>query len=290
LEEVTMPAAPPSLDRRIADCLGAKEHEIEDLQALIKEATDTLGSIEAEQVFASRQALDPSVADYATQKQRADTAALMAMRLKNALPRLQTLLSTATERERLKKWNVDMDRAEAVRDQLAKRFRDLYPKMVTELVTLFDEIKGCDETIGNLHLTSGCGVMRRLDGVECTARGIAGGFNAVTKSIVTEIKLPGFALGSGAIPMAWPRPVQPMSLSLMMPSAPPLDPQLLAEVEAAGGFENGGYRKVMERRRQQEAERWAEQGAARERERERLNAEEARRQHEAAQARRRQGM
>jgi hypothetical protein len=56
---------------------------------------------------------------------------------------------------------------------------------------------------------------------------------------------------------------------------------MIAEIETAGGG-NEGYRKVLEKRRQDEAERWAEQGRERERQRAAAAAEEAQRWREAA--------
>jgi hypothetical protein len=281
----------PTLDRRIADTLASDKHEAADLADIIREATSVLGSIEAEQAHAAQQALDPAVADFATQKSRADTAALMASRLRNALPRLQVLLDVELKSEKLAKWNADLADLKVVRDDLAKQLRERYAACATEIIQLFDQVAYVDRQVDALnsraHACSGASQMRT---VEATARGvdhIAGN----TKSILDLTRLPVFGLGSGEAGLVWPRPTVPLALAVAaaMPTAPPPDPQLLAEVEAEGGFEAGGLRRVLAKRKQQEADEWEKRGREQERQRELARAEEAARLHTAAVERRQQG-
>jgi hypothetical protein len=135
---------------------------------------------------------------------------------------------------------------------------------------------------------------------EAHSRGVER-IGGTTKSILEEIRLPSFGLGSGTVPEAWPRPKEPWNLELMRAmqplfTGPPMDPQLVAganaEVEASGGTVIFGeaYRRAVERRQQAQSEAWGEQGRERERQKEAAQAEERYRQREAAMERRRLGM
>jgi hypothetical protein len=95
-----MPAPLLSLDKRIATALSESKREIEDLAALIREVTDTIGSVEAEATHCMSRALDPSIVDEEA-KGGADKASFTATRLKNALPKLQTLYDKVAAADRL---------------------------------------------------------------------------------------------------------------------------------------------------------------------------------------------
>jgi hypothetical protein len=75
---------------------------------------------------------------------------------------------------------------------------------------------------------------------------------------------------------------------MAMTWGPQLDAETIAAVE--GGFANGGYQKVPQKRQREESERLAELGRERERQREAMATEEAQRQRETAAERRRQGL
>jgi hypothetical protein len=147
-----------------------------------------------------------------------------------------------------------------------------------------------DDLNGRAHAA---GARQRMRSTECVARGIDG-FNASTKSILEEVRLPGFGLGSGEVKAVWPRPTVPwniayaQSMAAMM-TPPPLSPEMLAEVEREGGFENGGYVKVMQRRQREESDRVAEFYRKQEEGREAMAAAERQRQRDAYEERRRNG-
>jgi hypothetical protein len=280
----------PSLDHRVADALAADKHDAGTLAALIKEATSTLASIEAEQEHAAKQSLDPAVHDFAEQKQRADRAGLMASRLRNAMPRLQALLDAEVKAAKLARWNDDLDALKKIRDQIATQFRERYSACAAEIIGMFAMVADVDRQVEALNDRAySCGGQSRMRSVEAAARGvdhIAGN----TRSILDLVKLPMFGLGSGEVGYAWPKPVTPIGLSLMAAMAPPPpDPQLLAEVEAEGGFAAGGLRRVMEKRKQAEADEWERRGREQERQREQARAQESQRLHTAAVERRQRG-
>jgi hypothetical protein len=281
----------PSLDHRVADALAADKHDAGTLAALIKEATSTLASIEAEQEHAAKQSLDPAVHDFAEQKQRADRAGLMASRLRNAMPRLQALLDAEVKAAKLAAWNADLDALKEIRDGVARKFRDRYAACASEIIGLFSVVADVDKQIEALNDRAyEAGGASRMRTTEATARGVDH-INGNTRSIMDMVRLPMFGIGSGEVPFAWPKPTTPIGLALMaaMPSPAQPDPQLLQEVAEAGGFEAGGLRKVLERRRQEEADQWERRGREQERQREAAAAEEAQRLREAAVERRRQG-
>jgi hypothetical protein len=212
-----MPGPAPSLDRRIADCLAANTHQTEDVAALLKELEETAGSIEAERTYSSAQLIDPTqhIADIPAAKAHIDVASAMLARLETAKPRLQALLDAALAADRLAKWNADLAALQITRDALAERFRTRYTEVGVELIGIFDAMIALDKEVAELNgRAHAAGSQQRMRTTECKARGIDG-FDASTKSVLTEIRLPVLGLGSGQTPMAWPRPAPPIGLQVM---------------------------------------------------------------------------
>jgi hypothetical protein len=291
-----------SLDKRIATALTETEHEAADLQALVTEVEETVGSVTAEMTYSSAQMLDPMNSDFSTSRERVEKAKIMLARFNISLPKLKELHAQAVARAKLAVWNTDLAKLVAVRNEVSARFRDRYCAIGEELVSLFDEIVATDKLIDNLHdRAHAAGAQQRMRKTEAHARGVEQIDGGTTKSILEETKLPSFGLGSGTVPAAWPRPKEPWNLELMRAmqrlfTGPPMDPVLVAEanaeVEAKGESctFNEAYIRALQRRKQAEAEAWAERGRERERQREAAAAEERDRLREAAVERRRQGM
>jgi hypothetical protein len=283
-----------SIDKKIAAALSAATHEAADLGALITEVEGVIGSVTAEMTHSSAQMLDPMNQDFEASRIRVEKAKVMLARFEVSLPKLKALHAAALAAERLAKWNADLAALQITRDALADRFRTRYCEVVGELVDIFDEMAALDQQVDELNgRAHAAGSRQRMRSTEACARGIDG-FTAGTKSILEEIKLPGFGLGSGEVKAVWPRPKVPWNIAYAASMAammqPRLDPQLQAEVEAEGGFEGGGYERVMKRRQREESERVAEFYRKREEGREALDAAERQRLHEAAMERRRLGM
>jgi hypothetical protein len=252
-----MPGPIVSLDRRVADALVAKEHEIENIRALLTEVTSAIGSIGAEYTHCMARSLDPCIVDEEA-KSRAEKANHMLTRLNAALPRLQKIHADLIAAAKLTAWNKELKELVVVRDEIANRFRERYCACAAEIVGLFDQVKWCDEQIDSLHSRAhAAGAQQRMRMTEPSARGFDH-FGANTKPISEVVRLPMFGLGSGDPGLAWPKATMPLSLAMMagmgVPSSapPPTDEERI------------------ERSRQ-----LAEQGAERERGRERLNAEAA---------------
>jgi 2-polyprenyl-6-methoxyphenol hydroxylase-like FAD-dependent oxidoreductase len=283
----TMPGPIVPLDKRIADCLAASTHELADLRALVDETVSTIGSVEAELTHASARALDPTVHD-PDARRHAEDAKFMLARLNAARPRLQKLHDDAVAAKERAKWNTKLEHVKKTRDEMADKFREKYCELVAGLIGLFQEVEATDKWIDEFN-TQAVSDVSRVRHVEATARGIED--FAQSKSVLKETKLPAFVLGSGQVPPVWPKVGAPLSLQIMgamiQPAPSPMDDELQAAFEQGG---NAEYCRVLERRRQTEAERWAEQGREKERQREAAAAEEAQRWREAAVERRRQGM
>jgi site-specific recombinase len=155
-----MPAPLVSLDKRIATALSESEHEIEDLAALIREVTDTIGSVEAEATHCMSRALDPSIV-HEKAKGRADKATFTATRFNNALLKLQALYDKVAAAYRLEKCNKDLKELQVVRDEVAtqidslnsrahaagttRRFCEKYCEAAATIVGLFDQIAWVDK-------------------------------------------------------------------------------------------------------------------------------------------------
>jgi hypothetical protein len=290
-----------SIDKRIAAALSAATHEAADLGALITEVEGVIGSVTAEMTHSSAQMLDPMNQDFEASRIRVEKAKVMLARFEVSLPKLKALHAGALAAERLAKWNADLAALQITRDALADRFRTRYCEVVGELIDIFDEMAALDQQVDELNSRAhAAGARQRMRTTEWVARGIDS-FTAGTKSILEEVQLPGFGLGSGEVKAVWPRPKPNFGSQIAAAMAPlfrgpQMDPALVAEanveVEARGGtvFFGEAYRRAVERRNQAQAERWAEEGRERERVREANAAEDAQRHRDAAAQRRRQGM
>jgi hypothetical protein len=275
-----------SLDRRIADALVEIEHDADDLQALLVEIERTIGSISAEVVHASQEMLSPQNADYIATKEHVDRGKLMLDRYGISLPKLQALHAQAVARDQLAAWHGDLDKLVVVRDEVSARFRERYCAIGAELVALFDEVVATDKQIEALHIRAPAGTPR-MRKTEAVARGVER-FEGATKSLLEEVKLPMFGVGSGAVTMAWPRPTVPWQIAYaqqvqQMTAGPAPDPAEIAEIEAAGGGWLGEI-AVRNKRAAEESARVAAYYERREHGREANNIAEAQ-----AEARRRNG-
>ncbi len=275
-----MPAANNnSIDKRIAASLSDANGDPNDLQALITQVEQTVGSITAERTFSSKAMLDPANSDFAAQKARVDTADLMLQRLAAARPRLQELYDKAVNAAALKTWKADLEALKVIRDEMATRFRERYAACAQEIIGLFDLVAQVDRQVDSLNTRAGqIGAPSQMRTVECAARGMD--HLGTTKPISELVRLPMFGLGSGNPGFAWPRPTAPLALQVMaaMPSAA-TDRRLQAAFERGGSEE---YLAVFRKRERDRADRLVEQGQQAERVREQRNAAAA----DAARARR----
>lgn len=266
-----MPAPIVPLDRRIADALVAKSHDLDDITALLKEVDETAGSVEAERTYSMARSLDPTVVD-PDARDRATKAEHMLARLNNAKPRVQKIHDDLIATQKLKEWNADLAKLVAIRDEVAQKFRDRYSACAQEIIQLFDWVAEVDKQIDALNNRAyAAGARQRCRLTEAAARGVDD--LATVKTIASQVKLPLFGLGSGDPGLAWPRPAAPIALHLMaaMPGAAP-DAELQAAFETGG---NEGYVAALRKRDRDRADRLVEQGQQAERIREQRNAEAA---------------
>jgi ElaB/YqjD/DUF883 family membrane-anchored ribosome-binding protein len=186
----TLPPSVPSvidLDARIAAAFadGAKSN---DVATLIKDTEHATAS----------------ASDLAAQAR--NHAAFKRERLQAALGKLRERLAQLKDQEENARRQVVYDKAEAVRDELAKELADVYPGFAQKLADLLVRIAANDREIEYINghaLPSGA---KRLLVAELVARGLAGFVHnsVATPRLLEELCLPAFEC-SPHDRYAWPR-------------------------------------------------------------------------------------
>jgi hypothetical protein len=75
----------------------------------------------------------------------------------------------------------------------------------SELIDIFDQMAAVDAKVHDLNnRANNVGARPRMRTCEMAAHGLDSWDQS--KSILEELRLPGFGLGSGTVPLAWPRP------------------------------------------------------------------------------------
>jgi hypothetical protein len=193
-----------SLDKRIADALVAKSPDLDDIVALLKELDDTRGAVQAEHTHCMARSLDPTVVD-GDARDRAGRAGHMLKRLDIARPRLQAIHDELVAADRLAKWHAELEALKVERDRVADKFRVRYCEVGSELIGIFDQMAAVDAKVHDLNnRANNVGARPRMRTFEMAAHGLDSWDQS--KSILEELRLPGFGLGSGTVPLAWPRP------------------------------------------------------------------------------------
>jgi hypothetical protein len=134
------------------------------------------------------------------------TAEFRRDRLRTALPRLRERHNAVAAAEYAADWNSDCDKVEAERDKLARKFTEVYPKVVAQLVDLFDQMEALDKEIGRVNGSAPRGEHRRLLEVELTARGLDRFTVNYRPPIPENARLPDFEESAKTV---WPRPQVP---------------------------------------------------------------------------------
>lgn len=204
-----MPA--PSIEKRIAAVFTQDRHSSDELAALITEVETEAGAGDAVATKVSAAILDPSVVADAAIRGKVEDA-ILATRLRLAIPKLENLRRAAAVTERSVAWNRQADEIEARRDEVARRMRDEYPAAVAKLVELFSAMKDCDRAIDSLHgEPAAVHELRRIDYVELAARGLSN-YGPTGKSIADQVQLPAFKIGETDVPLVWPPQADPLAI------------------------------------------------------------------------------
>ena len=183
--------APIDLDARIAAAFadGAKSN---DVFALIKDTEHAAASASEQAEHARNRALDPTLSGSELKDAREcmDDAAFKRDRLQAALGKLRDRLAQLKDQEENARRQVAYDKAEAVRDELAKELADLYPSVAQKLVELLMRIVINDGEIDYINHALPRGADRLLV-AELKARGLSWVVNNVeTPRITNQLCLP----------------------------------------------------------------------------------------------------
>ena len=259
----------PTLEQRISQALADAGIASADLAALVQETESAI--VVADQAAAKERerahdpalspdpasaertkALDPVLSPDAKAAREAMAAAEFAReRLRSVLPRLQGRLQKVQAAEYAARWEADFEQVEARRNELVQEYAATYPRLVAQLVDLFERIEAADKEVSRINGSAPSCEHRRLRQVELVARGLKA-FSRSAPAISKTVQLCDWADSERLI---WP-PRQPTIAALYALSmVPPHDARYTADWAAAQKEDNV-------RRAANEA-RWAEQEAVR---------------------------
>src|ERR1700722_13411058 len=141
---------------------------VADVEVAIEQATELV-------VKERENALDPLIVlDANKARATIEVAEFERDRLRNAVLPLQEKLIEVQMAERRTKWEPEYAATKVQRDECATHFAELYPKLVGELVDLFRRVDAIDAECARVNGIAPRGEVRRLVGVELTARGLSG--------------------------------------------------------------------------------------------------------------------
>jgi hypothetical protein len=202
-----------TLGERIAKALTdpIKSDELSTLIADVEVAIEQTSELVLKE---RKKALDPLIVLDANKARAAiEVAEFERDRLRNAMLPLQEKLIEVQMAEHRTKWEPEYATAKAQRDECATHFAELYPKLVGELVDLFRRVDAVDAECARVNGIAPGGEVRRLAGVELTARGL-GGFDRENPSLTQQLQLPDFERSSR---LTWPPPKIPLALLAATP-------------------------------------------------------------------------
>jgi hypothetical protein len=252
------PSAIAPLEERVRDALDADTMATGDLKALLAEIEDAIGEAKAEAKEQHAWARDIGCADYTAAHARAVAAELTIERLDDAIPKLEAKLAATVRAEYRERWLADRRRVQAQRDEAVQNFRQ-YPKLINELIGIFQQAHAVDQEINRLNAAAPDNV-ERLQPVELTARDLDS-FSRDQPSLASTTELRDWTQSSKTI---WP-PRHTIDPSLYMP-VPTFDRrfhegrwhEVLAERSAAAAQEQERvttYYVEQERQRQEREKR-----------------------------------
>jgi hypothetical protein len=186
------------LEHRIAAALSDDAVTSAALSELIQETDAAIIAADATAESERAKALDPTLSPDPKAAREAMQAAEFARdRLRTVLPRLQKRHERAASAERKAAWIERYDAIKVEHDAAVAELRNLYPKVVGELVDLLRRNRELDARVRNVmaakpFLESGePDDGRRLLAIECAARGV-NGFGPNDLSLDRHLVLPDF--------------------------------------------------------------------------------------------------
>jgi hypothetical protein len=215
-----------STEQRIAAVLAGDAITSADLSDLIVLTNAAVADASATAEAERSRALDPAnPVDPSTARAAMEDAALVAQRMRAAMPRSQARLDAITAQEYAATWSIDYAEVEAVRDALAAEVNEIYPTVVATLTDLLTRISTCDREIGRINGSATSGERRRLRKVELEARGLDS-FTRSVPPITDELRLPQWEPGG----QEWPPPALSFNAAMAAAIAPrPFNPRYSAD-------------------------------------------------------------
>jgi hypothetical protein len=161
-----------NLEKRISAALGSDSLGSAHITDLIAEVERAAAAADQTATQERERALDLVASpDVAKAHEAVAVAELTSDRLRAVLPRLQQRLVEANDREYDEGWTAEYERVAVLRDEAAKEFAR-YSEMVGELVKIFRRAEEVEQEVGRVNRSAPSGELRRLRGVELTARGL----------------------------------------------------------------------------------------------------------------------
>jgi hypothetical protein len=199
------------LEQEIVAALADANISSNDLSSLIERTEAAIAQADAAAIAERTKALDPVLSPDAKAAREAMAAAEFNRdRLHTLLPRLQERLQQIQAAEYAARWEADFEQVEARRNELVQEYAATYPRLVAQLVDLFERIEAVDKEASRINGSAPSCEHRRLLGVELSARGLDG-FTRDEPSIARAVQLPDFERSAV---LAWPPPKPSMAVQV----------------------------------------------------------------------------
>ncbi len=209
-----------TLEQRIGDAL-KDDITAAEIANLLVEVENALADAEQNAAATRKAAIDP-IASPDPNKARAlvEMSAFSLDRLKAALSRLQARYAERDAKEYAARWDADYAATLSKRDKLAAEYKQLYPKLESQIVDLLNRIAACDRDVSGINGRAPTGEHRRIANVELHARG------RDAPSIAKTLQLPAWDSAN----LAWP-PKPQFAAAMFAPL--PHDPRFSADWASA---------------------------------------------------------
>jgi predicted transcriptional regulator len=199
------------LEQEIVAALADADINFTDLSALIERTEAAIAEADQAAETARGTALDPALSPDAKSAREAMVAAEFDRdRLHTLLPRLQERLLQVQAAEYAARWQADFEQVEGQRNELAQECAATYPRIVAQLVDLFERIEAADKEVSRINGSAPSGEHRRLRQVELVARDLKG-FTRGEPSITNELSLPDW---DQPTKLVWPPPQVPLAVQV----------------------------------------------------------------------------
>jgi hypothetical protein len=211
------------LEKKIVTALTAEPPPpLDRLLTLISEVESGIIAAESAAELAREQFLDPiATPDANAGRAKLESKQFISARLRTLLPKLQERAHAVQAEENRKDWQVDFARCAEERNQLAAELRETYPKVVSQLVSLFSRIRANDLALSDLHGSRPDGAKGTLLSAELTARNLSE-FNRDQPSLTRDLRLPEW---QESCRLAWPPRDTPAAVLLSESIASQGDPR-----------------------------------------------------------------